>query len=511
MSVEDSNATPPKDHDWGERTLQGYEIDKGHRAPGYYLPDAEEMRRRFSIPEFDPMAFEREEGHIKSMVYPDMILHEWETDITTRPKGTTAIFRGKRGSGKTTCRDYISVRLMEENNERVVIRGRQDSSDWRRFAPWTTLYLPSDVDCTVEWQDMVDRSTPQPEDLVRDVVYYDDVMDLLRTLEERSGGTYNVVYPDPEMRGCNDIIDRASGIPYPIKFTPKSEARGERKATPVSHWWFAFMLARTKFGKRRDADGTPLWMTLFLDEIGELAPENPPGGEDGHYTWEAVEMMAQMMIDVRKAGVSIFGICHHWGQIAAKWRQEFNFMVSMPDDRPNPIMSRSTTWPKGWEKVPMTCDLISDKSVGTALCYDEGRFSYFGWNDLSVPEEQDDPRGHAHIPEFRLDLGARVSVEEVKFWFEDALLASFQSPTGATELRVKDGRGVIDCSKPEIVEPLEAPDTPAFEGVRFKGLRERARASVLVIETPAGEREVAEIPHNLNPASVAARGGVSSD
>jgi hypothetical protein len=510
MGIKDSNAIPPRGYNWGERTIQGYEILNGHRPPEYYHSDAYEIQIRFGIPEFDPLAFEKEPGHIKSMVYPDMILHEWETDLTTRPKGTTSIFRGKRGTGKTTVRDYSAVRLMGENNERVVVRGRQDSSDWRRFAPWTTLYLPSGVDIEIEWQEMTDRPAPEPEDLVRNVVYYDDVMNLLRTLEERPGGTYNVVYPDPEMRGCNDLVEDASGVPYPIKFTPQSEAAGsDRKPTPVSHWWFAFMLARTKFGKRRADDGTPLWMTLLLDEVGEFAPENPPGGEDGHYTWEAVEMLAQMMIDVRSAGLSIFAFCHHWSQIASKWRKEFNYRVSMPDDRPNPVKKRSSTHPQGWDKVPMTRDLISDKSVGTALCYDEGRFSYFGWEDLSVPEKQEEPYGHEYIPEFRLDLGVRESVKQVEFWYEDQLLAPFQSPTGVTELRVKDGRGVIDCSKPEVVEPLEAPDK--LEGVTFLGLRERERASVLMLDTPDGERTIAEIPHNFDPASTSARGGVVGD
>lgn len=509
MSVT-KNGTPPDGHDWGERTLQGYEIKRDHRAPGYYRPDAYELRQRFGFQPFDHTDFEPEKGKIASMVYPDLIMHEWEADITRTPKGTSAIVRGKRGTGKSTLRDYLAIRLMELNNERVVVRGRQNSSDWRRFAPWTTLYLPSDTDITTEWDIVTDRQNPSLDDLVRDVVYYDDVHDLLQTLEARPGGTYNVVYPDPEHRGCNDIIDDSSSVPHPIEFTPQSSP-SDREPTPVSHWWFAFMLARTDSGKVRDEDGEPLWMTLLIDEIGELAPENPPGGEDGHYTWEAVEMMASMMIDVRSAGFSIIGICHHWSQIAAKWRKEFNFRISMPDDRPNPVSSSSKTHPAGWDKVPMHHDIISHRSVGTGLCYSEGQFSYFRWEDLSVPSDQTNPRGHSYIPPFKIDMGARQSVEEPELWFEDALLASFESPVGV-ELRVKDGRGVIDCSRPAVTEPLETPDTPAFEEASFEGLRERERASVLVLNTPDGPREVAEIPHDLDSNAVSSNsGGVAGD
>jgi energy-coupling factor transporter ATP-binding protein EcfA2 len=501
----DKRASPPKGHDWGERTQQGYEIRKDHRAPGYYESDAYEIRKRFGIPEFDHTEFEREEGKIASMVYPDLLIHEWETDLTTRAKGTTVIARGKRGSGKTTLRDHVGGRLIGVNDEIVVVRGRQNSSDWRRFAPWTTLYLPSGVDISIEWKYQTDRPVPSPEELVRDVVYYDDVMDLLRTLEDRPRGTYNVVYPDPEHRGCNDIIDRASSVPYHIEFTPQSAATGDSEPTPVSHWWFAFMLARTEFGKVRDADGDPMWMTLMIDEIGELAPENPPGGEDGHYTWEAVQMLASMMIDVRSAGLSIFGNCHYWSDIATPWRKQFNYRISMPDGRQNPVKQRSSTHPKGWESVPMNHDLISDKNPGTGLCYSESRFTYFSWDELAVPEAE-------QLPPFRLDLGAQESVKQPEFWFEDALLASFQTPMGDVELRVKDGSGVIDCSGPEVVEPLAVPTTDSFEGVSFVGLREGARSSVLVIRTPTGEREVAEIPHNLNAeGAVAGSGGVAGE
>jgi hypothetical protein len=506
------HGTPPNEHDWGERTIQGFEAAHDFSASKYYETDAQEMRGYFDIPEFDPSAFDRQPGQIASWVYPDLLIHEIEADLTTSPKGTSCVIRGKRGSGKTTFRDYLSVRLAEDNSdqldladpndERVVIRGRQDSSGWRRFNHWATLFLPSEVDIDISSRHQ-NAADPTLDDLAREVIYYDDVMDLIERLEAQPSGTINVVYPDPEFRGCREVIDQTDTGARRIEVYPKSDPHPEFGPTPVSHWWFVFLLALTSYGTLRDEDGNPVWVSVHLDEVGELAPENPTGGERGHFTWEWVEVMKKMMIDIRKALVSLFAYCHFWSDVADKWRKQFNFRISMPDDRPNPIKKRSSTHPAGWDKVPMTQDLISDKSDGVGLCYSESRFTFFKWDEMK--RQDDDPAP----PEFRLDLGAPVGVDDVDFWFEDRLLAPFQSPNGL-ELRVKDGAGRIDCTEPAIREPLEAPD--ALD-ITFAGLDARVRSSVLLVDTPDGRREVAEIPHDLDPndATPAVNGGISGD
>jgi len=403
-----NNATAPPGYEWGERTKQGWRALKGYAPEKDWKTDAEEMRSYFCISRFDPTDFDQRDGRIASWIYPDMLIHEWDSKLTTRERGVSTLVRGKRGSGKTTLRDYLAIRLIEDdsknldidcpNDERVVIRGRPDSSDWRRINHWTTLWLPSGCNARVDVRARSD-DTLSVDDLARDVVYYDGVMDLLRQIEERPSGTINVVYPDPEFRECQEVIEQASGVPYEIEVFPESEPHEDYGATPTSSWWFCFLLARSSFGKLWDDDDNPMWMTVQLDEIVELAPENPPGGPKGHYTWEFVQMLTEMMIDTRKVGLSIIGYCHFTSDVASVWRKQFNVRISMPDDRPNPIAGRSSTFPAGWDSVKMEQDLISHHNPGVGLCYSESKFSKFSWDEMA--RQDSDPE----LPPFRLEIG----------------------------------------------------------------------------------------------------------
>ena len=379
MAVQENNATPPKGYDWGERTRQ---TKRTHRAPGYWRDDDYEIRQRFGIPEFDPDEFR--ENPKARMVYPDLIIHERNPTVTTSAKGTDCLVRGKRGCGKSTLAANLSVRLMELNDERIVWRGSPMRSEWLRFRKWATLFLPANASVDSMWVDETDDATLRDvedlEDVVRDVIYYEDVDDLLDKLYDGPSASFNVVYPDPSFSGCRQLTKETERVSDPLPFTPSWNASEENPTTPLVHWWFAFFLARV------ERPGS--WMSIIFDEVGDLVPERAK--QDAHQTYEKIGLLRSVMADSRRARLSVFMFCHYEQNVHHDIRREIKWRIHMPDGSPNPRERRASSVPVGFETVPMYHDVMSDKDVGVGLCYTESEFTWFSWSDIpGEPEDED--------------------------------------------------------------------------------------------------------------------------
>lgn len=382
-----NNATPPKGHDWGERTRQSVK----HKAPGYWRDDAWEIRRRFGIPKFDPTPFFAEEK--ARPVYPDLVIHERNPRLTMSPRGTDALVRGKRGCGKSTLAAFVATRTMEDPSEyvdgleesnanKVIWRGSPERSEWLRLRKWATLFLPKharvDADWMLEGESRAER-VDDLEDVVRSVKRYEGITDLLDQLGEQKTGTFNVVYPDPSFSGCTAVTEETERVSEAMPYTPKWNSSPERPATPLTHWWFAFWCARVEYGPFE-------WWTMIFDELGDLVPERAK--QDDHRTYDKIGLLRSVMADSRRAYLSIFAFCHYEENLHHDLRREFKWRIHMPDGSPNPRKSRLSSIPVGFETVKMNHDIMSHHDVGTALCYNESSFTKFGWED--IPGEPDD-------------------------------------------------------------------------------------------------------------------------
>lgn len=460
------NGKNPDGDGFTDETIQAHLIKWGRVADADITGDAEEMRRRFDIPRFQPEEWVPREGAAISGVYPDMLIHvEEPSDGPSTVNGPGASFtlvEAPKGSGKSTAADQFGIYQMEHNDERVIRNGRQQTSEWRRCADWATLWLPSGVDIDGRWMVAVDRDEPDPEELVRHVKYYDDVFDLIDQLQQHPKGTYNVVYPDPYFRGCEDAVGRADTTVKQPKFSPKNESN----PTPASHWWFAFIAARTFDGYRVDADGERNWMTLHIDEFGMLAPESASGGESGHWTYELIQIMSEATKEARKAGLSVVGYAHHEEDVHNKWLKEFDYWVELSNHERGNRINKSEA-PKPFRDLEQNTDFLSSRPRGYGLCYTGSRFSEFQFTDLGYPMD---------MPEFQLRLGVpesvtvttsdgRMRVDDIRVARDDngqpTFLEEYRAAGGEVhELRVRSpGSGIIDISgdEPTVVEDLVSP------------------------------------------------------
>ncbi|WP_336361796.1 hypothetical protein [Haladaptatus sp. ZSTT2] len=386
-----NNATPPKGHDWGERTQQSV----SHTAPKYWKTDAYEIRQRYGIPPLDISAFDaknRQDGQITSDVYPDMVVHERNPTLTRSPKGTDCFFLGERGCGKTTLAGNLVVRVMDDrvvvDGEEVEVepndalwRGSSRRSGWLPFRNWTTLWLPTHASVEAAWMREDDDPGDEPmdvvenvADVVRDVVFYDDVLDLVSKLGERTPGSFHVIYPDPSFSGCEELTAESDRVAGSLPFVPRWEADEQTPATPVVDWWFAFMLARVEHGPFR-------FQSLFFDEIGDWVPERAKN-EKGRRLYDKIGLLRGIWADSRRALLSIYNFGHYEENVHNDIRREHKWRVQMPDGTPNPTKVPRSTVPVGFKTVPMHSDIMSRRSIGEGLCYTQAQMSLFGWGDI---------------------------------------------------------------------------------------------------------------------------------
>ncbi|MFC6757879.1 MULTISPECIES: ATP-binding protein [Haloarcula] len=331
--------------------------------------DARSMRETFGIPAWDPDAFEYEG------VIPNCWEHSWDAGGDLIAGGTDFLARGKPGKGKSTFGNYIAVRMLEANDEKVVWRGSTSRSEWLPLAPWTVLCLPKGVDVTVrlESKDPTDPAAEldidQLERIVREVRRYRDPVDLNRN--HLDAGQFHVVYPDPQLRGCQEILDKD---PEKVYDTPPERDTLFHESDPANHWWFAWALARVNHGPHH-------WTTWICDEIGDIAPQSARKDQFG--TYQKVELLKDLWVDARKFGLSIFLFGHSEVDIHQAIRHKIRWRIQMPGTA-NPTTSTDVV---GFETVPMNYEMTDEFPIGKALMYNETHFDPFRWKDMPSPTD----------------------------------------------------------------------------------------------------------------------------
>lgn len=328
--------------------------------------DSRSMREVFGIPSWDRARFDW------PSVIPNCLEHTWDSPADETDGGTDFLCRGKPGTGKSTLANYLALRQTEINKEKVVWRGSSSRSEWLPLAPWVRLCLPRGVDCDLRLEPK-DPSEPSVElnesdlkEIVREVVRYDNPVDLnKRVLKE---GVIHVVYPDPEMRGCQAVYEDSPEKQYDSP--PKRDALFSSE-DPANHWWFAWALARVENGPHH-------WTTWICDEIGDLCPQS--ANKDSFGSYQKVELLKDTWVDLRKFGVSVFAFAHSEKDVHQMIRHKLRWRIQMPNTA-NPTSSSGVV---GFETVAMDRDITSWMDVGEALMYTETNFEKFAWSDMST-------------------------------------------------------------------------------------------------------------------------------
>lgn len=375
--------TPPGGHDWGEKTLQaldGYpdfdgEPDERPRSYDRHHTDADEIRRRYGMEPYDDDVWDSQE-----YAFPKCLNHSLpEANGWGHAGGTNFLGVGGKGSGKSTFGLYWGTRLMEANDECVVWRGTPSRSEWLPLRHWTTLWLPAGVDVDPVWKprDMTQQNAGEPaslEDIVRDVKRYDDPTDLNQRLEP---ATFNVVYPDPSFTGCEEIMSNSDYVPTPVSFTTQDAAEEPADATPVVHWWYAYFVSKLD-------DGPWDWTSVIFDETEDLAPQSARA--DAHETYTKIESLRRVMDQSRKFALSVYWLAQNEPDLHQKIRRTIQWRVATADESGNPTDASGVI---GFREVPMKYNILSSKSVGHGLLYQEQSFSPFSWPDISDPSVSD--------------------------------------------------------------------------------------------------------------------------
>ncbi|WP_226010516.1 ATP-binding protein [Halomicrobium salinisoli] len=326
--------------------------------------DARHMREVFGIPAWDASRFDYED------VIPNCWEHSWDAGGERIAGGTDFLARGKPGKGKSTFANYVSVRQMEINAEKVVWRGSSSRSEWLPLAPWAVLCLPENVpvrirlESKIPTEPAVELDVDDLEEIVREVRRYSDPVDLNRNVLDQ--GTFHVVYPDPLLRGCQEIYERDPEKRYDM---PPNRDTLFHESDPANHWWFAWALARVNHGPHH-------WTTWICDEIGDIAPQS--ASKDHFGTLQKVQLLKDMWVDARKFGLSIFLFGHSEVDIHQKIRHKIRWRIQMPGTA-NPTTASNVV---GFESVPMDHKVTDEYPIGKALCYNETHFEPFRWADV---------------------------------------------------------------------------------------------------------------------------------
>jgi len=357
-----------------KRRVLGEFRDPEHRTiqadgPQRQWTDARSMREHFGLPAWDADRFEY------AGVIPNCWEHSWGAGSDRIAGGTDFLARGKPGQGKSTLANYIAVRQLEINSEKVVWRGSSSRSEWLPLAPWTVLCLPETVPVSVRLESKNPQDPPvvlgvdELEEIVREVRYYSDPVDLnRRCLDE---GQFHVVYPDPLLRGCQEVYEADGEKRYD---TPPERDVLFHESDPANHWWFAWALARVNHGPHH-------WTTWVCDEIGDIAPQSARKDQFG--TYQKVELLKDTWVDARKFGLSIFLFGHSEVDIHQSIRHKIRWRIQMPGTA-NPTTASDVV---GFESVPMDYEQTDRFDIGKALAYTETNFEPFRWKDMPSPTE----------------------------------------------------------------------------------------------------------------------------
>ncbi|MDB9301265.1 hypothetical protein PN417_09990 [Halorubrum ezzemoulense] len=390
---------PPEGVNWGEDTKQAHPEypNVEEKPPGWHnkRTDADEIRRRFGIAAF--------EDNYEFRPYPDCLVHETATEDrgTSQVGGTNWLATGEKGSGKSTWGLYWATRLMEVNNEAVVWRGSSSRSEWLPFKPWTRLFLPANAESSASWKPRdiradIDGDDADLEEVVREVIYYEDPRDINEQLEP---GTFNVVYPDPSFSGCAEIVAESDYMEQPVEWVPKWEA-DQGDATPLIHWWFAWSIAKVEYGPYD-------WVSLLFDETADWVPQSARA--DQHETFAKIGALRRVLADSRKFYFSLYFLAHHEENLHSKIRRTIQWRISMPDGTANPAQENNDRPPVGFNAIPMIRDQLSRRPVGNLIFWNETSFNKVRWDEIA--EFPEDERRWLKISLSRDHARARSGVE----------------------------------------------------------------------------------------------------
>jgi len=357
--------------------------------------DADSMRRAFSMPAYDEDVFDY------PSVVPGCLRHARDNSAHSPAGGTDFMCFGKPGSGKSTQGLEWAIRLLEVNNrpgmsEAVVWRASESRSEWTPLAPWATVCLPAscDVDVRLESTDPDSPGTREValEDVVREVRYYEDPRDLFANHVE--AGKFHVVYPDPQMRGCQEVYED-SAHRYDLEFTD---------GDPVDHWWVAAVLARVEHGPFHE------FVSFVMDEIGDVIPQG--ASKDAFDSYQKVELFRDVYVDARKFGVSLFTYGHSPEDVHEKVRRKVRWYITM-NGIANPTKASQVV---GANSVPMNRDLTSHLPVGKCLMWTETNFCYpLSWGDIPKPTDEElRVRLSPAVPKDPSDVDDRSSGDDVE-------------------------------------------------------------------------------------------------
>lgn len=346
-------------HDDVEDILNTFSVTHGAVWQTYSEEEAGKTPRVVA----DELVFEK-------VLIPNFTHHAWEYEDTAMLAGGTDFLAiGPPGSGKSNMALNHSARLMEENDEKIVWRASTARSEWLPFAPWTRVCLPEGVEINARF---VPKNPTQQsvevelEDVVREVVRYRDPIHLNRELLKE--GQFHVVYPDPKMRGLQELYESTQEKEYDgLEFTEED---------PLNHWWFGYLLARIERGPYH-------WTSVLFDEIGDIAPEAARNDEYAHY--QKVELFKDCLVDARKTGLSIFMFGHAEADIHSMIRRKIRWRIAMPG-KANPTKASQVV---GFNNVPMNEDHSSGEDVGWMMPYNESRFEFPGVKISHYPSPVD--------------------------------------------------------------------------------------------------------------------------
>ena len=332
--------------------------------------DVDSLRRHFGLASWDRSIFDF------PSVVPNYLEKSWDPPTSDEKAGGTDVLAvGKPGTGKSTLANFLMVRDVEVNNSVGVWRGSTSRSEWLPLAPWVTLALPAGVPITVRLES---KNPTEPtivldvddlDQIVREVVRYRDPLELNRKLMEP--GKIHVVYPDPKMRGTQEIYEESDEKQYDV---PSGRETLFHPDDPAGHWWFAWVLARVEHGPHH-------WTTLTLDEIGDIAPQSAQ--KDAFGTYQKVELLKDVWVDARKFGLTINAFGHSEVDIHQMIRHKMRWRIQMPG-MANPTTASDVV---GFRSIPMNSDITSSLPVGQGLMYTETNFEKIAWKNMPTPHD----------------------------------------------------------------------------------------------------------------------------
>jgi hypothetical protein len=286
--------------------------------------------------------------------------------------GTDCQIYGAPGSGKSTLAQFIATVLTQLNNETVLWADTLDDSgtnerlEWLPLAPYIDIAVPEGIPITVRIvpeDPTLDEFELDLEEICRDVVRYSSPRDLNRQLLP---GQIYVVFPDPLLRGCDDVSQWT--YTPPSRVTPIGE-EGPDSSTPTDHWWFAWMAARITH------DDFVHWTSVILDEAGNVL--DPDARKDEHDSYQKVKWWSQKFADARKKGVSLFTLCHALSEIHQLQRRKQRWWLTMSGMSP-PI---NETMP-GNKSCPMEVDYTTSMPKGKAQVWNTRNYASISWPNL---------------------------------------------------------------------------------------------------------------------------------